>query len=335
MKGFTYFTGMKNSIAQCYILMTAVSIFLQACVPAGKPGYTDTLLTEKDLIPEGLTVDDSTGAVYISSTYKRKIVVLDKKGNATDFIPASSNNIKSVVGMEADSRRGVLWAVSSEAAEVLPLKDPGTRQWQSSVFCFRLQHGEFLKEYPLHRDSIFLNDITVGKGGRVFVTETRNSSIYTIAESGDSLTQWLSPYPYTFLNGICFNDDFTSLFISCAEGILVADPLTRRVKLLAAAPGVNTKDIDGLSFYQGALIGHQSTKVSRFYLNNTGNTITHAALLNTDRTFDGSTTGEPAGDNYIFIVNSQIQSGIDFKKQAVKPADSLEPVIIRKISLNK
>lgn len=316
----------------CLFLISAYLLFVYPACTSNPAAF---IIAEKDIIPEGLTVDDSTGTIYVSSTYKRKIIAIDNKGKVRDFIPEASGDIKSVIGMEADSKRGLLWAISSEAAEVLPLKSPGNLQWRSSVYCFNLRDGKLLKQYPLNRDSVFLNDLVLSSDGRVFATETRNNGIYMIPYGGDSLELWLRPGPYTFLNGICFSKAPRYMYISCAEGILSVDMTTRYVKLLPAAPGVNAKDIDGLSYYNGSLIGHQSIKVSRFYLTPVQDSITHALVINSGKEFDGSTTGEPFGDQYYFIVNSQIRSGVDFEKRKVKQADSLEPVIIRKINLKQ
>lgn len=310
-------------------------LMLLSCGGTGSQSPADFIISEKDIIPEGLTVDDSTGTIYISSTYKRKILAMDPEGNVRDFVPAASDDLKSVIGMEVDSKRRLLWAISSEAAAVLPLQQPGQRQWWSSIYCYDLRSGRLLKQYPLQRDSVFLNDLATTADGRVFATETRNNGIYMIPYAGDSIELWLRPVPYTFLNGICFGKHPYSMYVSCTEGILSVDMATRHVKLLPAAPGVDAKEIDGLSFYHGSLVGHQGTRVSRFYLTPGGDSITHAAVISTGPAFDGSTTGEPAGDQYYFILNSQIRSGVDFEKGTVKPADSLEPVIIRKINLQQ
>ena len=62
--------------------------------------------------------------------------------------------------------------------------------------------------------------------------------------------------------------------------------------------------------------------------------IIKSEILDSGSEFDASTTGEVANDAYYYIVNSQLSSGIDFKSKSAKPMDSLENVIIRKISLN-
>ena len=82
---------------------------------------------------------------------------------------------------------------------------------------------------------------------------------------------------------------------------------------------MDAKDIDGLAMYNHVLIGHQSTKVSKFHLNATGDAITKVEVLDSGPEFDSSTTGELDDDgNYYFIVNSQIRSGIDTVKKTIK-----------------
>ena len=179
----------------------------------------------------------------------------------------------------------------------------------------------------------FLNDLTVAKNGDVYVTESMKGSIYYLKAGTDSLQLFLSPAPFTFPNGIKFSDRPGQLFVSTSEGTLKIDVGNRHYDLLKTNKVVNAKDIDGLDFYHGTLIGHQSTKVVRFTLNEKQDSITYSSVLDTGPEFDSSTTGESGNGHYYFIVNSQVRSGIDFVKQAVKPLDSLEKIIIRKISL--
>ena len=97
--------------------------------------------------------------------------------------------------------------------------------------------------------------------------------------------------------------------------------------------GVDASTIDGLTIYKDRLIGHQSTKVVAFYLNEDADEIIKSEILNTGTEFDSSTTGEVAGDYYYFIVNSQIRSAIDKVHKTIKPVDSLKDIIIRRIKM--
>jgi hypothetical protein len=116
------------------------------------------------------------------------------------------------------------------------------------------------------------------------------------------------------------------------KGIVSVDINTGLYKLLPSN-NIDHIDIDGLSFNADHFIGHQSTKVCRFYLSAERDSIIRSDTLDTGKEFDSSTTGETGNGYYHFIVNSQVQSGIDFKKQELKSPDSLENIIIRRIKL--
>jgi len=315
------------------------SLFLQAivsfysCSQKESIETTDYIIAEKDIIPEGVAFDPKTQTIFVSSTYKRKIIAVDKDGRISNFINEGQDDIKSVIGMEVDSKRNSLWAVSSEAEEVLPLKNPDKHQWWSSVYQFEISSGKLIKKYSLNQDSVFLNDITVGPDGVVYVTETRKNAVYKIEPGEDSLRLFLEPVPYTFLNGICFTNKPEHLFVSSTEGVIAIDLATKKYSVLPVAGDNKASGIDGLSFKDHYFIGHQSKQVTRFYLSAARDSIIKSDTLNCGKEFDGSTTGEVSGGDYYFIVNSQIQSGIDYKKRKLKPIDSLENIIIRKIKL--
>src|SRR6478736_4914990 len=65
-------------------------------------------LTEKDLIPEGITFDPTTKSFYVSSINKRKIVKVDEQGRVSDFIPSGQDEIGEVLGLKI--AKGKLWA---------------------------------------------------------------------------------------------------------------------------------------------------------------------------------------------------------------------------------
>jgi len=304
-----------------------------SCKNAGESRITDYTITEKDLIPEGVAFDEKTQTIYIGSTYKRKIISIDKNGKVADFIGEGQDDIKSVIGIEVDEKTNSLWAISCEAAEVLPLKNQGSKQWTSSVFQFRLADGKLFGTYPLDKDSVFLNDLTVADNGKVYVTESMNAIVYVINPGSDRMQELVNLKQFQFLNGICFADLPGYLFVASTQGIVRIDLATRQFSLLPEASSLKAADIDGLAFYDNYFIAHQSTAVTRFYLSPKRDSIVKADTLNSGKEFDASTTGEVSAGNYYFIVNSQIQSGIDYANKKLKPLDSLTNTIIRRIKL--
>lgn len=315
------------------LYLPVILLLLISCKSRFDQPAKDFIITEKDIIPEGLAFDTATATIYVSSTYKKKIISISQKGIVKDFIGEGQDDIKSVVGMAVDRSRNSLWAVSSEANQVLPLKNPGPGQWRSSVYQYDLASRKLIKKYLLNKDSVFLNDITVTADGTVYATESVKNAVYRITPGDDSLRLFVELRPFNFINGICFTDKPGFLFVSSAEGIVSINLSSKNFLLFPSAPGIDYRDIDGLSFTNGYFIGHQSTRVSRFYITASRDSISHSDTLNSGKEFDGSTTGEIGNGHYYFIVNSQIQSGVDYKKQSIKPLDSLSNIIIRKIKL--
>ncbi|HMU48063.1 MAG TPA: hypothetical protein PKC72_16985 [Chitinophagaceae bacterium] len=312
-------------------IVLAFSIFVSCRDKAADK--TDYIITEKDLIPEGVAFDAQTQTIYIGSTHKRKIISISKEGKVTDFIKEAQDDIKSVIGMEVDSITRSLWAVSSEANEVLPLINPGNDQWKSSIFQFRLDNGKLRKKYRLNKDSVFLNDLTVASDGSVYITESIGKSIYKIIPGADTLQLFMKITSYQFINGISFSDIPDRIFATSTEGIISINLQSKEYSLLPAAAGCVAGSIDGLAFHKNYFIAHQSSRILRFYLSEKRDSIISCDTLDNGKEFDSSTTGEVSGNYYYYIVNSQIQSGVNYENQMIKPHDSLENIIIRKIKL--
>ncbi len=306
-------------------------LFLESCNLHSKKDY---ILRERNLIPEGTAFDNRSGTIYIGSTFKRKIIQIASDGKISDFIPEKLNGITSIVGMEVDEDRDMLWANTAHANEVMPLMDPApTRDWTSSICSFDISSKKQIKEYELRAEKSFLNDLTVLPAGDVFVTESVNNKIYRIPKQTDSLEPFLTLPGFTFLNGITYSDKFNCLFVSAVEGIIKIDLATKKYYLVKIRKNIDAGNIDGLTFYKNMLLAHQSSKLTMFRLNKDGSEIIEGKILDSGHEFDSSTTGEIGDRCYYFIVNSQIRSGIDQATATIKPVDSLKDVIIRRIKL--
>lgn len=322
---------LNRSSGSCLSLL-CLALVLSGC--AGKGDKKDYILIERNLIPEGTAFDTRTRTIYVGSTFKRKIVQITEDGKVTDFIPEAFEGVTSIVGMEVDENRGILWANTAQANEVMPLINPDTtRDWMTNISSFDLQNKKLIKKYELNVGQAFLNDLTVLPNGDVYSTESVNSGIYWINSQTDSLELFLQDKEYSFLNGITYSDKSNSLFVSSVQGILKIDIVTRKCVLLKGHDSIDAKGIDGLTLYRKTLIGHQSSKVTVFYLNEDETEIIKTEILDSGEGFDSSTTGEIGAEYYYFIVNSQIRSGIDKVNHTIKPSDSLKDIIIRRIKL--
>ncbi len=297
---------------------------------------TLTVITEKDLIPEGTAYDPVTRQVFIGSTYKRKIVAIREDGTYYDFVKEAEDDLWCVLGMEVDTTRKKLWAISGKSKFALPSRIPtALPEWQSKLSCYNLPSGKLEASYVLAVDSgktAFLNDLTIAKDGSVYATESIGNVVYVLPHNSREIKKFLRFEGYNFLNGLTFSPDNSILFVAATEGILAVDMKTRLYKPLRADSLIRTNSCDGLAWYQNSLIGHQSKVVSRFYLNDRQDSVIRSEVLD-DKNLNSSTSGEIGNGWYYYIANSQIRSGIDYSTMRIKSLDSLQNVIIKRKKL--
>jgi hypothetical protein len=315
---------MINCANQIFTI-TICSLFLRC---SDKQDY---VITEKDIIPEGVAYNSNSNITYIGSIYRQKIIGVSSKGEIEDVITYEHFGDLSPIGMEMDNDRNLLWV----NVALSPIANQTNKNyWKTGVMSFDMGTNRSVKKYYLNKnDNAFLNDITVDKDGNVYATETVEGRIYKIDKATDSLEILLELKDYHFPNGITYYEPQNCLFVATNEGIIKIDLTIINATLIETENNINATVIDGLSVHNNYFIGHQSSKVSKFYFNDNISKIINVEILDTGKDFDSSTTGEIGNGYYYFIVNSQIRSGIDQKSNVIKPLDSLENVIIRKIKL--
>ncbi|WP_160114186.1 hypothetical protein [Aquimarina sp. AU119] len=291
----------------------------------------DYILKEKDLIPEGTAFNTETNMIYIGSIYRQKVIGITSKGKIRDMIGQESFGRLSPIGMEMKVSNKILW-INMAAAPIV--NQSNVKNWETAIMAFDIVNQKIKKTYTIEKGETrsFFNDITVATNGDVYATETMNGKIYKIDKNTDTLDIFIDLEKYTFPNGIVYYNPLNCLFVATDEGILKIELQSKMITLLNTT-NIDTKGIDGLAIYDNYFIGHQSSKVSKFYFNEDISEIAKVEVLDSGEEFDSSTTGEIGNGYYHFIVNSQIKSGINQKEKTIKPIDSLEKIIIRSIKL--
>ena len=316
---------LKNEMKNLTIFIPFV--FLLSCNQTQK---VDFILSKKDFIPEGTAFNSEKEHLYIGSIYKQKIIGLDREGNEFDVIASTHFGELSPLGIEYNNRSGKLWV----CAALAPLVNKGIPdKWITTIMVFDPEKSAHIKSYQRlgGENPIFLNDLTVTDDRVVFITESLNNRIFWINPKSDSLEVFYQIENFNFPNGITSQGD--NLFIATDQGIVKLNMQSKTTILLEASEGVDATVIDGLEIAEDYFIGHQSSKVCRFYFNKEITQLTGSEVLDSGAEFDSSTTGKINGDDYYFIVNSQIRSGVNQATKTIKPMDSLEEIIIRKIKL--
>ncbi|MBX7150964.1 hypothetical protein K1X84_04950 [bacterium] len=292
-------------------------------------------IKERDLIPEGTAFDDSTGQLFISSSYKRKVKRIYPDGSSDDFVAEKQDGLLGVVGMEVDARHRVIWVNSCRNPNMPIAEGIGEEQLTTIVHQFDLRTGQLIRKYPGPKGDHFFNDLTVDQEGNVYITDSQSGEIFWINHARDSLEIFLKPERAVFLNGITKSSDGKYLFVADALGIMIIDRVTRDYRFLKHPELIPLGGVDGLAFYDRILIAHQSGVVGRikkFHLSPDMKNVTGVTIIEANNPhFDQATTGEIGGDWYYYIANAQLRSGFDNRK--IKPYDQLKDVVILKTKL--
>lgn len=293
------------------------------------------IIPERDLIPEGTAFDDSTGQLFISSAYKRKIKRIYPDGKSDDLVAEKQDGLLGIAGMEVDAKRRVIWVNSCRNPNMPIAEGEQEEALTTVVHQFDLRTGKLIRKYPGPKGEHFFNDLTVDREGNVYITDTQSGEIYWIPKTSDSLEIFLKPLNVFFLNGITKSSDDRYLFVAHGSGILLIDRATRVHQALTHSELIPLGGIDGLAFYDRVLIAHQSGVVGRikkFHLSSDMKSVTGVTTIEANNPhFDQPTTGEIGGDWYYYIANAQLRSG--FKNGKIKPLDQLKDVVILKTKL--
>lgn len=276
----------------------------RADVPVAR-GRAWAVLEERDLVPEGTAWDPATRSVLVGSLNKRTIVAIGPDGAVSDRVVRGSNGLTSVVGIHVDARRGVLWATSNARY------DRANDSTRSALFAFDAATGRFRNRYEVPGPGrTFLNDLTTGPDGSVFITETNGGRIWALRPGAAALVPFTGAGELTAPNGITISADGRHLFVADLDHIQVA-PLDGGPSWRLEAPdSVNLTGIDGLAFTAEGLIAHQALaywRVARYELSPDRRRVTGRTIFEVNTAdIRTSTTGEVVGDEYVYIGNSQI-----------------------------
>jgi sugar lactone lactonase YvrE len=300
-------------------------------------------LAEKDLIPEGIAYDPVDQVFFLSSLHKRKIVrVRPRTANqpavVEDFTSQGQDGLYSTLGMKVDAKRRVLWVCSSAEGFMTGYSEADAGK--AALFKYDLNTRKLIRKYEIGpKPSHLLNDLALNAEGDVFITDTASGEIFTVLHDKDVLEVFIPAGRFTGgPNGIAVSSEGGKLFISVMPlGVYVVDVKTKLISRLPQNVGISPSGSDGLYFYQNSLIGiinivsERAGRVARFYLDDSGESITRGAVLDCNHpVYQRPTTGVVVGDSLFYIANSQYGS---FDDKGIFPRTKLHKVVVMKLKL--
>ena len=292
----------------------------------------------KDLIPENVAWDPKSGAFFVGSMYKAKIIRVSAEGAVSDFVPSRRDGLLGVLGMKVDPVRRELWAAVGNFGERPPMafEDPSTLG-RGGLFCFNVDTGALIGAWwgPGTADEqVLFNDLVITRTGDVYVTAGLKG-IWRLQRGSESIEPFLEP-PGSFFNGIAIAPDGSTLFAaSHFEGVMKIDVATKKTALLDLPPGVALGGIDGLYMHDDSLIAIQNgtdpIRVIRAWLDPERTRVTRFVVLEQEHPeTDIPLTGTIVGDHLYYVGRSQLRA---FDGRTIWPDEKLKDSTILKLPL--
>ena len=204
-------------------IAAAVAGVLVAGASAAAPA--DVRIDDVNVYPESMS-SGPDGSLYIGSSKGIVFRAPPHAAMAEPWIqPTEANGILSLLGILADGRRSTLWVCSSPS----PFRNPPA-VGVSSLMALDLKTGRQKGAWPFPAPASACNDITIGKDGTVYASDTPNGRIFVLKPRAKSLELFAEDAGLKSIDGIVFSGD----------GVLYAN-LVSRGKLIRIDRGKDGK----------------------------------------------------------------------------------------------
>ncbi|HKI76943.1 MAG TPA: hypothetical protein VKA26_00210 [Ignavibacteriaceae bacterium] len=292
---------------------------------------------EKDLITESVAFDPETGSFYLSSIHKRKIVKIYKDGKTEDFKSEMEDSLWSVFGIKIDEKHRLLYACTSPMEQMINFNNE--ENGKSALLKYDLGSGKLLSKYSFdNKESAHIfGDLAIDKDGNVYISDSKENSVYKINYSSDQIEQIIKPGKFVSLQGLDLDDGNDNLYlVDYALGLYRYNFESGKIIYIEPSEYLVPQGMDGLYYYKNSLIATQNgvspQRIIRIYLNDEMNKVVKWKTLEANNPlFDEITLGVIDNDNFYFIANSQWNS---FNKDGtIFPMDKLKKPVVLCIKL--
>jgi hypothetical protein len=294
-------------------------------------------LPEKDLITEGVAYDPRTGAFFVSSVHRRKVVRVGPDLGTKDFVTEGQGGLWAALALAVDGRRNVLWVSSAALPQIrgFAQQDEG----KTALFAFDLETGRLRQRLQLpgpgpHGGS----DLAMDGQGNLLVAASRTGGLYVLPRDGRQIEELVPPGRLASPQGLAPTADGRHVFVAdYVLGIARVDRRTREVRVLDPPADMALSGIDGLFLHGGRLVGIQNGlrphRVLRLTLGPRQDAVVRAEILESAHPeYDEPTLGVMVGNDLYYVANSQWGS---FDQGQIWPLDRLKQPVILKLALGR
>jgi sugar lactone lactonase YvrE len=288
-------------------------------------------IAQKDLLAEGVAYDAKTGAFFVTSVHRRKIVRLDATGHATDFVPEGRDGLLSAVGIVADPPRRALW-VTTEASRLMTgfrEEDEGP----SLLLELDLDDASLRRRFGPPVPGGRVSDLALAPDGTIYVADPAGGRVYRLTPGAERLEVLVDEGTLASPQGLAVTGDGRLLFVAdYVQGVARVDLASAAVRFLETPEDLLVSGIDGLVLAGDSLVGIQNgirpNRVLRLRLDAGGSRVLEGAILERAHPrFDEPTLGVVVDDALYYVANSQYRL---FGRDGTPDLENLQdPVILR------
>lgn len=275
--------------------------------PVGDAAVAFTL-PEKDLVTEGVAHDPKTGAYFVSSVHRRKIVRRAADGTVKDFTTEGQDGLMSVMALALDASRRALWASTQGVPQMTGFRKED--EGRSALVEYDVDAGR-LRRTIAPPEGAGVSDIALLPNGDVAAADPRKGGVFVLdAAKG----VWRTLVPAGVMRspqGMAAAPDGRSLYVSdYARGVARVALADGAVRWLETPADLATTGVDGLVLAGGWLIavqnGLEPQRVAGWRLDPAGDrVVSWRTLVRRHAAFDEPTLGTVVGDDFVFVANSQ------------------------------
>ncbi len=270
-------------------------------------------LEERDLLTEGVALDEKTHSLFVSSVHRRKVVRIGLgSGAQRDFVSSGRDGLWGAKGIHVDSTRRLLWVTSMAMpqAEGFSADVRGT----TGLFAFDLDSGVLRRKHIVGapEDQHGFDDLTIDEQGRVFVSDALAGGIWWTSPDGNTLTPFLPAGTFLNPNGLAIGDGGRFLYVSDypRDAILAVDLTSRAIQPIAHGATLTLYAADGLVAHGNSLLiiqnGVAPYRIARLTLDSSGTSIADFTILEMNNPqWDEPTLGAVIGNDLYYVGVSQ------------------------------
>ncbi len=310
-------------------LFSLIILLIASDLAAQSGAQVITTRTEKDVIPEGITIDPGSGTMYVSSIALQKILAINKDGSHKDLIKSRQDGFLEGLGMKIDAKTQLLWAVSNQKQD---------NAFISCVHAFDIKTGAVKQKYIVKDTARHLfNDLILHPNGKIYITDTYGASLYEVDPVTQKLSLFIRDSLIAWPNGITYNEKGKVYIATYSHGLIQLDlPSKQLMPLKGYADSTKAYNLDGLAFWNNRIIGiyngaptNKGNAIMQYALNDSGDHIISEQAIDTgNELFHDPTTAAILGNELYVLANSYLGEYNANKESTLGIADQLGPVVI-------